>query len=394
MRARVLIPALCLMAGAAMGAGVVWWLRPAALPPASPIHNPLDRAFVSLADTSEDLARYQALTHMDDPKYLATVLQKIFADGIPESPEAKALRIAAYVAQTTKMKFTATPSGTVVLQQGFAFCNGMALAFVSLCKQAGLPARINALHNIGWMEAHNMAEVHYDGAWHCFDPTYGTLFYTAPTYPGEGRVVSLRELMASPGAYHCIQFASELWTGEYSPTAPPQPLDPAAKYGNWSFTLAEFYGHALRTAFPIIYDVEQTVSYPIAIDLREQREVWIGKKDGDLMDMLGKQEGKYPRHHGVPYLGPVRLGNAFHTLTLRVPEPGAYRITYHFGPQSAFEDIAPMEIADVAVRAYGPSGDSWSVEFSAQSANPCLVLVNRAGSAYVDAIHAERIQTD
>ena len=394
MRARLLVPVLWLLAGVAMGAGIVWWLKPAALPPALPIHNPLDRAFVSMADGGDDLARYQALTSMDDPKYLNTVLQKIFADGTPESTEGKAIRIVSYVAQTTRMKFTATPSGTVVLQQGFGFCNGMALAFVSLCRQAGLPARINALHNIGWMEAHNMAEVHYDGAWHCFYPTYGTIFYTGETYPGEGRIVSLRELMSSPGAFRCIQFVPNLWAGAYTPGAVAKPLDPSANYGNWSFTLAEFYDHAIRTAFPVIYDAEQTASYPIEIDLRAQDEVWIGEKNGDLMDMLGKQAGKYPRYHGVPYLGQVRLGNAFHLLTLNVREPGRYRVTYHFGPQSAIESIVPMEISDVAVGTFGPSGDSWVVEIAVQSESASLMVVNRAGSAYIDGIHAERIAAD
>ena len=56
MRTRLLVPVLWLLAGVAMGAGIVWWLKPAALPPALPIHNPLDRAFVSMADGGDDLA--------------------------------------------------------------------------------------------------------------------------------------------------------------------------------------------------------------------------------------------------------------------------------------------------------------------------------------------------
>lgn len=384
---------LGLIVGALLGAAGSFLLAtaPRAETAPEPMPDAPTRALTGAAP--DDPARYTTLGTGEDAGYLAATLREVFPRP-EEDPARKAMAILNFVAQRTKMKFTATASGTVVLQQGFGYCNGMALAFAALCRQAGLPARVNALHNIGWMEAHNTAEVYYGGKWHCFDPTYNT-FFTASAGPANvGEVVSLRELMANPGGYHCYQMASALWTGSLTGDPQVHPLSPEQKYGNWSFTLAEFYDHLFRTACPVIYDAAERVSYPILLDLRKTNTLDIGKPDGDLMDTYGKHEGKYPRFHGIPYLGQVRLGNAMHLLSIRTPGPGNIRVVYTLGQGSSGENVEAVGLKNFSLGSFSADSNGIVIEGYVQSRDAEVLVLQTGAAAFVDAMHVEFVPAE
>jgi len=172
----------------------------------------LNRAFAVLDESPEYIERFRSLDPGEDTAAIDGALAAIFPEGATRD-EAGVLRILSYAAQAIRLEATTTPLGSEVLKQGHAYCNGIAIAFVALCRRAGLPARVNAFHNLEWMEGHNAAEVHYDGAWRFFDPTYGAFYYSTAAYDGAGRVLGLRELAANAGPRHGFQVTRRLWKG-------------------------------------------------------------------------------------------------------------------------------------------------------------------------------------
>lgn len=232
----------------------------------------LNRAFALLDEPQGLIDSFRQQTPGEDISVIEAKLGEIFADG-PRQDEAAVLRMLSYVAQSTQLKFTATPLGSDVLKQGFGYCYGMALAFVALCRGAGLPARVNAFRNLEVMEAHNMAEVHYDGAWHLFDPTYAVFFCTHEDFDGKGRIASLRELAAHQTPRHAFQVTANLWTGTFDGQVAAKRVLPETKCGEYPFTLLEFYERVFTSAFPAIPSDGVATSYPLDLDLREKDEL-------------------------------------------------------------------------------------------------------------------------
>ena len=357
-------------------------------------YGSLDRAVATFSDTPKAIEEYAQLAEQEDRAVLDAALADIFPEGVPALDEADILDVLSYVAQKTKLKFTATPLGSKVLQQGFAYCNGMALAFAALCQRAGLPARINSLNNFEWMQAHNMAEVYYDGSWHLFDPTYGTFFYSCPQYRDKGRIPSLQEVIAHVvEPTYILQATEKVWTGIVEVGQNIRPLAPDVACGGYTrFTLAELYEHVLSQGFPIVSRDDFAASYPIDLDLRGRDEYWIGERDGDMMDLFGKNEaGRYPRYHGVPFLGKTRLGGAYHLFVIKVREPGRFRLTYHLAPGGYHEELEVVELKDVIATSKWWTSDTWAVEFYVQEEEALLLVANRYYAAYIDALHVQRI---
>lgn len=350
----------------------------------------LNRAFVVPVETPEYIESFRRLDPNDDPAVLDEALAKVFPEGA-QADEAGVLRILSYVAQVIRLEESFTPLGSEVLKQGHAYCNGIALAFAALCRRAGLPARVNAFHNLEWMEGHNAAEVYYDGAWRFFDPTYGAFYFSQPVYGGAGYVPSLCELTANAAPRFGFQVTRRLWQGGFDGTVDVQPIAPDAKYGDYPFTLAEFHERLFRGAFPVIPSEDAASSYPLDVDLRDTDEVWVGERDGMFMDQLGRKEaGRLPRFYGTPVIGKTRLGTAFQTVSILAREPGAYRLTYYMAPGGRHDHMAVVELKNVRVGATRAEQDAWVLECYVQD-NPAVLLVaNRYFFAAVDAIRIER----
>ncbi|HNR32892.1 MAG TPA: transglutaminase domain-containing protein [Candidatus Hydrogenedentes bacterium] len=351
----------------------------------------LNRAFAVLDESPEYIERFRSLDPGEDTAAIDGALAAIFPEGATRD-EAGVLRILSYAAQAIRLEATTTPLGSEVLKQGHAYCNGIAIAFVALCRRAGLPARVNAFHNLEWMEGHNAAEVHYDGAWRFFDPTYGAFYYSTAAYDGAGRVLGLRELAANAGPRHGFQVTRRLWEGDFDGRVDVEPIDPEARYGDYPFTLVAFHERLFRSAFPIIHSDDAASSYPLDVDLRDTDSVWIGARDGAIMDQLGKAEGgRRPRFHGTPVIGKTRLGTAFQTVTMEVREPGRYRLTYHVAPGGRHDRMAAVELKSVTVIGARVEKDAWILECYVQASPAVLVVVNRYYFAAIDAVHVERI---
>ena len=393
-----LAAAVCLLAASAGCDG----RRESAAPPSPTLPNDaaswdsLDLAF-TVPDTQDSEARFEffrTLHKGEDTAVLDGVLERLFPGGVAEPGEAELLRVLSYVAQTTRLEASGRHLGSQVLAEGHAYCYGMARAFEALCRRMGLPARINALHNFEWMQAHNMAEVYYGGAWHLFDPAYGTFFYTRPEYDGQGQIPSARALLSGRAAPdHVFQVCEKLWTGSYDPDWKVRPFPKDFRYGQYSFTVLELYAHVLARTFPFVQSELEMTSFPIDLDMGEKETLEIGKVDGDAMDTFGRlPNGRYPRFYGTPFLGHMRLGPVFHTITIKASKPGRFRMTYHFLPGSRCEAMATVELRDVLIDACESGTDSWSAGFKLQSEEGLFLVINRRGAAYVDAITVSRIE--
>ena len=104
----------------------------------------LNRAFAVLDESPEYIERFRSLDPGEDTAAIDGALAAIFPEGATRD-EAGVLRILSYAAQAIRLEATTTPLGSEVLKQGHAYCNGIAIAFVALCRRAGLPARVNAV---------------------------------------------------------------------------------------------------------------------------------------------------------------------------------------------------------------------------------------------------------
>lgn len=351
----------------------------------------LNRAFAVVEESPEYIASFRQLDPTEDSAVLDKALAAIFPDGVTTDEKA-ILGILAYIAQAIRLEASTTPLGSDIIKQGHGYCNGMALAFVALCRRAGLPARMNAFHNLEWMEAHNAAEVYYDAAWHFFDPTFGAFYYSQSAYDGIGRIPSLRELLANTAPRHGFQATQRLWQGDFDGRVDVQPIPADAKYGDYPFTLVEFHDRLFRQSFPVVPADDVASSYPLDLDLRATDSLWIGARDGKLMDQLGApEEGRLPRFHGTPVLGKTRLGTALQTISLLVREPGTYRLTYYMAPGSRYDRMGAVELKNVHVTTTRAEQEAWVLECYVQEDPGLLLVANRYYFAAVDAILIERI---
>lgn len=365
---------------------------PAGPPPAAPDVS-MDRAFTPLAaDTQPDFVkRFTALSPGEDLAVLDGVLSRLFPGKVTDPAEKEILSLLAYVSQTLKLKSSMRHLGSQVLADGQAYCYGMARAFEALCRRMGLPARINAVYNFEYMQAHNMAEVFYDGSWHLFDPTYGVFFYDREAHDGSGRVPSARELFAgtAPGRY-AFMVSDPLWTGAFNPDWKPRPLPDTFRYRG-AFTLRQLYDRVLSTGFPFVQSDAGMSSFPVTIDLADRTELALGTVNGAIEDLEGRREdASYPRYHGAACLGEGSMGAAFHTLTVKAASPGRFKMTYHFLPRSTFGDMNTVELRDVIVERQAAEGGTWTVWFRLQSTEGLLLVVNRGNVAMLDAITVNR----
>lgn len=353
----------------------------------------MDRAFLPLeTDTHpETLRSYTTLQPEDNPAILDEVLARVFPERLEAPGETEVLAVLSYVAQTLKLQSSTQHAGSAVLADGFAYCYGMARAFESLCRRMGMPARINAVHNFEYMQAHNMAEVYYDGQWHLFDPTYGVFFYDRAVYDGSGRIPAARELFSgSISGRHAFMSCESLWTGRYAAGQHPKALPDDFRYRG-AFTLRELYDRVLSVGFPFIEANDRMSSFPFTIEMEDAATLSIGTVDGAIEDVEGRRENaSYPRYHGAAYLGRGSTGAVFHTVTFQSAAPARFKMTYHFLRGSLFDAMGVIELRDIIVERYASKNNTWSVWFRLQSDEGTFAVVNRRDVAVVDAITVER----
>ncbi|MFP4500516.1 MAG: transglutaminase-like domain-containing protein [Candidatus Hydrogenedentota bacterium] len=352
----------------------------------------LEDAFVPPAPADEAPETYTNLGRDEDAEVLDEALAAIFAGGArPEAVETRVLHVLAYVAQVTRMEPLGAEHGSACLAAGKGYCTDMAQAFVALCRRMGLPARVNSFHNIEWMQGHSAAEVHYDGGWHFFDPTFAVFFYSRDAYDGRGRVRPLRELIGGAETpEHCFAVVPEVWTGEN--THPPRPEPAAGKNaGRHTYTLGEFYRQIFRTTFPPVFTPRQTVSMPFVMRLANG-EAWAGKRDGHTDDLFARREDRtYPRYHGFTQVGQTRNVHVLNTLVLEDGRPGWYRLTYHFTGMSQYDTMRAVPLMSVLPRTPEIEEDRWSLVFYLQDNSGILLIDNPSGRAYIDAVHVAAI---
>ena len=125
---------------------------------------------------------------------VASILEEILEPG--QSDEEKAIAIWRFLVENrhhdTPTKNEREPHHPVRLLNvyGYGFCDDAATSFMVLAEAAGLSARVVHLAD----NSHVVAEVHYDGDWHMFDPD-GEVYY--PVGPRQV-IVNVRWLQANP----------------------------------------------------------------------------------------------------------------------------------------------------------------------------------------------------
>ncbi len=350
----------------------------------------LEPAYASLETQAEELERARHLDAREDLALLDTHVHNALGAAAPAQDEQTAFALLGYVSQRLKLGPCKARTATEYLQEGQGFCTGFATVFTALSQRAGFPARMNSFNNIELMQGHNAVEVYYAGAWHFLDPAFGAFFYSLPDYNGQGTIASLHELLTEPAARrHLFLVTTHLWEGECLPAAPPVPAPEDYLVKRYGYSLAGFYDRVFSVSFPTAESGDVACSYPMDAHLEQQTELWIGNVDGQVEDVFEKQpDGRYPRFRGASHLGKTRYQTAYHTLTLYTSGPGEYRVTYHFSG-GQHDALGVIELKNVVVKTVSETADTYSILCRVQAQEATLLVVNRKGQAYVDALHFE-----
>jgi hypothetical protein len=329
----------------------------------------------------------------EDTALLDATLARIFPAGRPTDEHAVALAILAYCAQTVQLKATGVLSGSAVLQQGYAYCHGMALAYAALCRRAGLPARVNALYNFGLMASHNLVEVFVEDAWRLYDPTYGTLFQAEDLGERPAAGLSLQALMchAAPRV-QVVQVDCPIGSGSFSPDYGWRTLPGDARYGQWPFTLQAFYDQLFALGGPVVWAEDAPAVFPVDLDLRESGEARAGTVDGSPEDQFGKQpDGHYRRFAGAPALGPMAAGWGVHLLRIQRAGGGRCRVTLHGLPGGSLTSMTVKMLGGGQVTRVQQDPGQAVVECLLGEPEAWLLLAPTDGGVVVDAYHAVMI---
>jgi hypothetical protein len=361
----------------------------------------LDRATARIRLTPEERALYAEPLPNEQPAVLDTFLDRVIPPGEPRSGERAVLRISAYLSQVHPsgppeyyMK-----TGAEVLQSGQNLCGDKATAAVALCRHLGMPARRVIFDNMVAIDSHTAVEVYYNNGWHFTDPSLGAFFYSRPSYDGGGEVLSLHELKANPQGERHAFFVGEarLWTGEHDPGYRFEPLAPDFKPEPWqAFSPAQAYEKAFSVAFPHFRTPEMMCSYPVEITVGEDGEAWLGQPDGSSSDLThaGPRGGPFDRFSGTAILGQGDLTHVYHTVMLRTPGPGKYTLRYHFSQPQPWAQLAVIELKDVYLVDSAGDENGWTLVFRTQSDLALMLVVNRGGTAHLDAIRAGRVEEE
>lgn len=352
--------------------------RPAAVLAPEDLHAP--ELFLALQD-GEDLA------------IIDTGLRRALNNESEASPTLEtALALLRYVAQTTRLEYLGSPLGSACLAAGHGYCMDMAQAFVVLCRRVGIPARVNAFHNFEWMMAHNGAEVYLEGQWRFMDPTYGV--FVRETSGEDGPVASLAAILEDATLLEnacMVSAADHLWSGAHRPDDGIRPLEKDFQYGDYDFTLGELYGRVQAMSGPVLYSEYDTAQFPLVLEWTQSETLQWGERDGEPFDLLGRRnDGRYPRFRGWPFLGNMRYGISEWDIRLHDAPPGAYMLQLELiQHRGAAPEIAETKNVDIA--GFERKGKRWTIWLETTGEPASLRLRLPEGSASFDAL---RFQED
>lgn len=284
----------------------------------------IDWLYAQPDEAPDEIEFYHTLNPGEETGVLDAHLKSIFGTTTPElPPETIALKILSYVVQyltLTPSKMTHT--GSYALDLGYGNCYIHALAFVGLCRRAGLAARCAVLYKDN-AYTHDVGEVYYDGQWHCMDPTYGEFFCTKDYFGPGSEIISLRRMRDTPALLeHCFHLNVVPWSGSYVPSIEVIPMAedylPERYGGTGGIPLKEFLTSFFEIAFPYaVMFGNKALSFPVDLDFSSRSSISLGEFDGSFSDT-------------IPYIGKCYHAGAAHTLRFQVPSPGMYEMTYRF----------------------------------------------------------------
>jgi hypothetical protein len=285
-----------------------------------------DRAY-ALMPTEADLRVSEA----EDLAYLDAVLEGIFPDGSDGlTAESKAVEILRYASTSLLLKNNGG-SATKIIKEGYGICGAISTVFRTLCRRAGLPARyIGAFYLRPGQGGHAISEVHYDGAWHLLDPTFGLFYYSREIYDGSGRIPSFHDLVLAPSRYHPLKVCEKPWLGRYDEPVRGYGVTPADSYflkDVYGTGIVDLYRKYLTETFPVAYGGGDLISFPVDADLSLSDRVLIGTPDGSSRDVV------LQALNGNAYVGGHYLGGSFppgfHTWSVKTPIRSRLKVTYH-----------------------------------------------------------------
>jgi transglutaminase-like putative cysteine protease len=121
-----------------------------------------------------------------------------------QSDEERVLAVNRYVAD--KLNYEGkdpSSSRRTVLERGSQFCGELAGAMATVLAAANFKTRqIDMTEGGERPGTHVVVEVYYDGGWHLFDPTYGTVYRRR-----DGEVANYQDLRCEPGLISRDHFA-------------------------------------------------------------------------------------------------------------------------------------------------------------------------------------------
>ena len=318
----------------------------------------------------------------EDDSFLDDILDRVFDGYGGLSDEAKSIEILKYVSSSLALKEN-DGSATKIIRDGFALCGGKSHVFVTLCREAGLPARYVGSMNMPELRSHAISEIFYDGKWHLYDPTFGIFFYSKPDYDHTGYVISFHDLIADPYGWSPFKVVSETGTGLYDETVKAFPLtkvDPGylAEQGEES---VDSYRKDLVEAYPIAYGSDDMVSYPIDANLQEATSQWFGyldDKDSELASYEVRFSGSHYVGNGVP--------PSFHTWVVKAPAYSTINIEYYSVKHNPPKlHLVPLRAAKVVASKYEDDKVTFTVYVNDSEA---VLSVYCPGASFdVDAMH-------
>lgn len=330
----------------------------------------------------------------EDLAVLDETLKRIFpqgTDGI--SVEDKCVEISRFVASFMKLD---SNSGTAskAIKDGHSLCGGMARVFIMLARRLDIPARQCSAFYLPSLSNHVVAEAHYDGRWHLFDPTFGLFFYSNSEYDHHGNIISLHDLIADPSSPTPFKLLQKPWRGSYDESSKAFGVVKAEsdymayKYGS---SIIDIYRKEMTEAFPIAYGNE-LVSLPVDATLTDKNEQWFGQIDGsydDLTSFNDKFTTKYKaRYFGINYLG-ESVTASYHTWLIKAAQGSTVSIEYYSTEaNSPVLTIAPMR----AARVIESKVEDQKVTFTLRldDAEAIVSIYCPKGTFMIDAMHIQK----
>ena len=333
----------------------------------------------------------------EDRAYLQSILDIIFPDGMSDlSEEEITIEIQRYVVSTLDLKPN-TGNATKILQDGYAICGGMSVSFRALVRLAGIPARKVDMYGLISQGAHSLVDVFYDDHWHLFDPTYGLFFYSEAEYNQAGRIASLNELVNHAAEdWHLFKIVDQPWKGYDISLRSSKVVraadDYLADYHGYPFTRA--YRQMFATTFPVAYDDNQIISFPVVVDLTQDTRFAVGEVDNSNGDTIAATSASETAGKAVIYyLIGTSSRQYLHTWFIQVPSPGLVRVTYYsteLEPPTLM--LFPLKAAQVISASQAGNKAEFLLRISDPQASVQFWSAN--GVYWVDAMYAEWLGSD